>query len=205
MKRFATTCGIGALSLGAAPASADGTATWIWEVTTPNGDNIVDPGESAFIKLAFQMDPDPGDELIGMAATIHDTISELNGERGEIVDWEVLNFLSSLTGDLTTTDGVNLFFTNAGQLTAFGGVFIDDNPIDVLSFEWEPEPTEEAFLVRYATETEAAVVWEDIGGEDVAVDYPVTEAEIKFFVNDIPAPASALPLAALPVLARRRR
>jgi hypothetical protein len=171
---------------GAARAAlADGTATWLWEVTTQDGDRLVEPGETATVTLSLLMESFDFEHAI-IAAAIFDTLGDDGAANGHIADWEVLNGLDGLTGDLTTTDGVSLFNTNAGQLSI--EVFTTDNPVAVLTFQWQPLVSAD-FDVGYTTHSElfdlphTVVVWEydeHAHEAEEAVVYPVVEAAITF-------------------------
>ena len=67
-----------ALAGATTPALADGplqgTATWLWDVTTQNGDAIVEPGETATVTISMLIEPDPGSPPNAMiAAAVFDT------------------------------------------------------------------------------------------------------------------------------------
>jgi len=192
---------------GAAPALADGTATWLWDVTTQDGDAIVEPGETATVTLSLLMEPFPGEaESEAISAAIFDTLGDAGAYKGQILDWQILNDLDNLTGDLTTTDGSSLYNTNAGQLTVFTGPFTSDNPVDVLQFEWMPVESG-AFEVGYLTDsyTEGAHtvrVWEFNDDDAESVVYPVSEAMIEFSV--VPGPGGVVVAGALLGWRRRR-
>lgn len=193
------------VSIGAiAPlASAQGTGIWLWEVNTDNGDAIVEPGETANITLSVHLIPNPPQPFVALAATVFDTLGGMNASKGQIVGWEVHNNLADLTGDVTTTDGVSLFGTNAGQLTVFGP-FVSDNPIDVMTFQWAPDDLG-TYTVSYMTDTDNMTAWQ---GEDkdsaMAVTYAVAEAAISFQVVPSPGPAALGALAAAVFIRRRR-
>jgi hypothetical protein len=198
-----------ALATFAAPTLADGTATWLYDITTQDGDAIVEPGETASVTLTLLMNPNPGDaEYVGIGIAIFDTLGGANAANGQILGWQYHYNLGDLYGDLTTTDGVNLYNTHAGQLAgAFTGPFTSANPIDVLTFEWQPLVAGH-YDVAYSTESDAdgphtVKVWEFIDDEETLATYPVTEAAITFTV--IPAPATAILLAAAGATRRRRR
>jgi hypothetical protein len=193
------------------PTLADGplqgTATWLYDVTTQDGDALVEPGETATITLSVLMELAPDDgPYLAFAASIFDVLGAAGAEQGHILGWQVLNHLADLTGDLTTTDGVSLFNINAGQLTGSYD-FSDDNPIDVITFEWAPDSYTD-LEVAYDTTTDYngpyIYVWqgEDYWVADIAA-YPVTEAAITFTV--IPAPATAILFATAGATRRRRR
>lgn len=179
------------------PALADGVAYWLYDVKTPGGDSIVEPGETATVTLSLLMEPDPGfGPFVAIAATVFDVLGDDAAANGHILGWEYHNALDQLTGDQATSDGVSIFNVQAGQLTTFGP-FSSDNPIDVLTFEWAPVE-DGPFTATYNTRSvykdhlfHEVAVWE---GEDKdsakAVHYPVAEAAISITV--VPAPPAAL-------------
>ena len=198
-----------ALTALTTPTLADGTATWLYDITTQDGDAIVEPGETASVTLTLLMNPNPGDaEYVGIGIAIFDTLGGANAANGQILGWQYHYNLGDLYGDLTTTDGVNLYNTHAGQLAgAFTGPFTSANPIDVLTFEWQPLVAGH-YDVAYSTESDAdgphtVKVWEFIDDEETLATYPVTEAAITFTV--ILTPATAILLAAAGATRRRRR
>ena len=81
-------------------AQADGTGIWLWEVTTDDGDAIVEPGETASVLLSMHMLPNQGFNVVGISATIWDTLGMANADKGQIVDWEIHNSLGDLTGPI---------------------------------------------------------------------------------------------------------
>jgi hypothetical protein len=201
-----------ALAGATTPALADGPlqgpATWLWDVTTQNGDAIVEPGETATVTISMLIEPDPGSPPNAMiAAAVFDTLAATSS--GHIVGWKVLNFLEELTGDLTTTDGVNLFDTHAGQLSVQYQTL--DNPVDVFTFDWQPNeyaPLTEIYTThsRLDDQEHVAIVWEYVdhpGKDGLTAVYPITEAEISISV--IPTPATSLLLAAAAAPRPRRR
>jgi uncharacterized protein (TIGR03382 family) len=158
------------------------------------------PGESTTVTLSATMAG--GDEFVALAATIFDTVNTNGAGLGGITGWQVLNDLEMLTGDLTTTDGVSLFGTNAGQLTVFGP-FTSANPVDILEFTWTSNGA--VGDVAYATNTSAAVLW--IGADKdtaVSVDAQWTDADFKWTVVPTPASAALLGLGGLALVRRRR-
>jgi hypothetical protein len=189
----------------AAAARADGISYWLADVTTDDGDALVEPGETASVTLTMLMETYPGDgPFAAFCAAIFDVLGDDGAAGGHILGWEYHNSLNELTGDLATTDGVSIYFVNTGQLTTFGP-FASDNPIDVFTFHWAPDEYT-PFEATYTTDTDyegnrSMLVWE---GEDKetahAVEYPVVEAGITITV--VPAPISAAPLL---LLTRRRR
>lgn len=199
--------GIGLVGVAACTAAhaQEDSATWLWEVTTQDGDATVEPGETATITISLFMDVDVGKgEEIALHAATFNTLGGKGAAKGGIQGWEILNDLYSLTGDLTTTDGVSLFGTNVGQCLPPQYVPCDlDNPIDVLAFEWSTDDYAE-YDVHYATDTQVVVVVKDVfgsGEEFVQVD--AIEASIVFDV--IPTPSGVLVLVLAPVAIVRRR
>lgn len=193
-----------AMLLAGTPAFADGTATWLWNVTTQDGDAIVEPGETARITLSLLMQPGDG-PFIAFATAVFNTLGTTNADKGTIVDWDFPERHLTLVGDTTTTNGVSLFETTVGQLTV-GGPITSANPIDILTFEWAPsiyEPLDVAYETdSWQPEPHTITVWE---GESkptaINVVYPVTEAAVVFTV--IPAPPTIL-LFTIFTLPRRR-
>jgi hypothetical protein len=172
--------------------------TWLADVEHP----VIDPSKgitTQTVTLSVLMEFDAPWVVIDY--TIFDTIGALNADLGHITEWKVLNDLADLTGDLTTTDGVSLFGTNAGQLCLFGPC-TSDNPVDVLRFTWEVDRAG-AYDVTYLTDTSIAYAW--IGeNQDVAKPFEadiLNEVVVTWKV--VPAPA-ALALG-VPLLMRRRR
>jgi len=160
------------------------TAVWSGVVTTDDGDAVVEQGESATVTLSLDFDPDVGGDLRGLAATIFDTLGGAGADSGQLTSWQLLNDLDSLTGDLTQTDGISLFETNAGQLTKFGS-FSDADPIDVLQFEWAPDALEGA-IASYSTNTHFLLAWEDsfVFDDTFAKVILPTDASIDIQVSD---------------------
>jgi hypothetical protein len=196
-------------STAASASAQEYVGTWTWTVSTDNEDAIVEPGESATILLSINFSPDVGDEgmtgerVSGLGKATFNTLGGANSERGSIGSWHVKNNLADKTGDLTTTDGVSLFGTNAQQ--GLGQLFISDDPIDVLEFEWSTDDYS-GYLVTYTTSMlEPLLVWE--GHEDgefgELVDWSHIEAEIHFTV--VPAPTSTLAMLLGASLVTRRR
>jgi hypothetical protein len=191
---------------GAAAAQED-SATWLWDVTTQDGDSIVEPGETATVTLSLLMEVGAGKgEEIALHAAVFDTLGGDNGANGGIKVWEVLNNLDALTGDLTTTDGISLFGTNAGQcLPPQYTPCILDNPIDVLAFEWATDDFG-PYSVEYATATVGVVVVTDLFGvNEQFIEVEVAEALISFQVVPTPPAAPVIAFAMGACSFRRRR
>jgi hypothetical protein len=190
----------------------DGRATWLWEVTTDNGDSIVEPGESAQVSLMLDMDPDvnyPDGPVLGLGGVAFDLLGDSGAANGHVTDWQVNPYLIALTGDLTTTDGVSLFGVTAVQFTIV--VFSPDDPIDVLTFSWEPSMGG-SYSVEYDSSSwnpivvppqqDHAAIWTGTMESSFLVPWPVTEAAISF--NVVPTPSTLLALGLTTVLLGRR-
>jgi len=156
--------------------------TWI---ATPKGPTDVMAGEPITWTLSALMTAAEGEVVVGIAASIFDVLSSVNGEKGEITSWTKLNGLDKLVGDHETTDGYQLFGVWVHQLTDFGP-FTDANPVDVLEFTWVSNDPG-AFNVVYTTSTIDAVVWVgEPGGAPMdahAIHPPVTEATMHWTLN----------------------
>jgi hypothetical protein len=197
------------LTLAAAvPAHVACAQTWDWLATVDNP--VLDPSEGVTtqtVTLSVAMVYDTPFYILG--AAIFDTLGALNADYGQITDWKVLNNLADLTGDLTTTDGVSLYNTNAGQICATFGPCTTGNPIDVLEFTWQLNDDVELDApveVNYVTLTRNASIMagQDQNDHDVIPVETIIEAFVPWTI--LPAP-SALALAALtaPTLVRRPR
>jgi len=209
---------LGLLTLAAAagtPAHAgeEPSVTWLWEVTTDDGDALVEPGETATVTLSADMEPSVGEPgqtdgfiVVGIGSTIFDTIGGMNADRGGIADWQVLNMLDFQLGDLTTSDGVSLFGTLAGQGPSFNLFFTDDDPVDVLTWSWSTDDFS-GYVVQYETSTEGFLIGEGDEPGDIDDSFlarTVFEAKVEFHVIPSPTAASAI-LFLSPVLLRRHR
>lgn len=187
------------------------TATWTWEVLTDDGDALVEPGETASVTLTMDLTPDAGEgDVLGFGGAAWDTLGSGGALNGQIVDWEILNDLAEVYGDLTITDGVSLFGTVAADLPGVGpDTFFD--PIDVLRFDWVPDVYEESTAV-YDTFT-SSIFTGDAGMVDVflertpgdyeLVQWPVAEAQVAIQV--VPGPGAGLALVLLGLATRCRR
>jgi hypothetical protein len=120
-----------------------------------------------------------------------------------------LHGLDKLNGDTTTTDGVSLFGTTAGQILT--AQFDDSNPLDILRFTWKAADgyliADDGVSVSYATNTHELTMWvgDDFDGA-AAVNVlleQVTEASFGWHV--IPAPGAATIVMATGCLAFSRR
>lgn len=193
----------------AAPAMAqpEVLGTWLWEVTTQDGDALVEPGETATFTLSMDFSPDVGEmgltgEVQGLAAVEFDTLGMLGAELGQILGWEVLNDLDLAKGDVTTTDGISLFGTIAEQPIPF--LVLPDDPIEVIRVEWSPSEYM-SFDVLYNTNTHLLSVFEGDADNLQASEWPVKEAEIAFQVVPVPYTGLLVAMVASPFLTRRSR
>jgi hypothetical protein len=194
-----------AVVLGAAPgamAQAEGQATWLWDVTTQDGDAIVEPGETATVTLSVDMDPDVGDiigdkTVLGFGAAIFDVLGGDGADKGEIIGWEIQNHLDFIAGDTTTTDGTSLFGSTVLQAWGINGIIRDD-PIDVISFEWSPSVFS-VYDVMYSTATHDIPPGQDgevgiyLSTDDWSVSlafWRIDEANVRFAV--VPAPQTGV-------------
>jgi len=165
-------CAAGAL------AGEEPSVTWLWEVTTDDGDALVEPGETATVTLSADMEPSVGEPgqtdgfiVVGIGSTIFDTIGGMNADRGGIADWQVLNMLDFQLGWSWSTDD-------------FSG-----------------------YVVQYETSTEGFLIGEGDEPGDIDDSFlarTVFEAKVEFHVIPSPTAASAI-LFLSPVLLRRHR
>jgi hypothetical protein len=200
MKRFQTV-----VVLGAMPCAAQAqVGTWLWEVTTQDGDAIVEPGESATILLSldFVPDVDPIGPVYGLANVLFDVQGAKNAATGMIPEdpdghpGDVLDPWDDAFYEQQTSDGTSLFGVLAGQ--SFKGIDHDD-PAHILLFEWIPDEYA-AYQVTYETLTEGLAMWVD-PDEQIPVLWDVVEATVVFQV--VPSPGAAV-LILMGVLASRR-
>lgn len=191
---------LGVVGVAGAAQAQTGSATWLSSV------EISDDNTMATVTWSLQMEADT--PFVALSATIFDSLITSGSGLGTVSDWSVKNELDTLTGDLTTTDGENLFNTNAGQLTLFGP-FHSDNPIDVFCFKWTANDGvligDGGDKVVYETSTEALLLW---AGDDkasaTAVDVLGNLTEGMAMWTVVPAPAS-LALIGMGFLASGRR
>jgi hypothetical protein len=200
-------CGAVVAGACASAVAQEDSATWLWDVTTQDGDEVVEPGETATVTLSLLMEVEAGKgEQIALAGVLFDTLGGDNAAIGSVGDWTVLNDLADIFGDLTTTDGVSLFGTFG--VNCFGIQMFPcslDNPIDVLAFEWSTDDYSH-YSVDYTTSTNDAAVWRDLFDEQEFLEVQTNEALISFQV--VPAPATLAICAwviAVPALWRWRR
>lgn len=196
----------------ASSVHAQGEASWSWSITTDDGDEVVEAGESAEITLSVRMMPTDEKKLASIGGAFFDTSGGLNADNGMVTSWLVLNELAMLTGDTTTTDGVSLFGTSASQLYGVDP-FVQENPVDVLRFVWKPD-VYSTYQVEYHTST--ASILNDVnvpGFIDVYTGFEppnfdlelwaIEEAAVQFQV--VPSPMGSLLFLGAFLAARRRR
>jgi hypothetical protein len=203
----------------ATPALAQdgqGVGMWLFDVTTQDGDAIVEPGETATISLFLDMDPSVGEQLpdgsflYAFAAVNLDVLGGANAANGQVLGWEGNDALTQLAGDTGTTDGVSIFGVELGQI----GLGISDfsDPIHLLSFEWEPMKAG-AYGVEYEPTVDALggpgfIVWTWDGQNNNALDtefWAIEPGTVQFQVVPAPALPSVAGLALLTCARRRRR
>jgi hypothetical protein len=193
----------GAISLG----QAQGMGHWISEVTTQDGDAIVEPGETATVSLWMDMDPSVGEmlpdgtRLYGFGTGTIDVLGGLNAEKGQLIGWAINDALDF--GIDGTTDGTSIFGVELGQLLLDPFDFSD--PIFLMSFEWTPTEFS-SFDVSYETDIETfqgpgIIIWKDDGTFE---PWPVDQHSVDFTVVPSPASAAAM-LATLSLCFRWRR
>jgi hypothetical protein len=200
-------CGAVLAGLSSGSLAQDDSATWLWDVTTQDGDSIVEPGETATVTLSLLMEVGAGKgELIAFADTIFDTLGNGQAANGAIIGWQVLNNLDFHPGDTTTTDGVNMFGTSASQCLPPQYTPCNlDNPIDIFAFDWATNDFR-SYSVEYATSTFGLVVVTDIFGDNEQfIDVEVAEALISFQVVPTPPAAPVIAFAMGACSFRRRR
>jgi hypothetical protein len=176
----------------AAFGQAQGVGHWISEVTTQDGDSIVEPGESATVSLWMDMTPSVGEMLpdgtkvYGFGLSTIDVLGGLNAEMGQIIGWAGNNALDDIGND-GTSDGISIFNVELGQLALDPFDFSD--PIFLMSFEWGPTEFT-SFDVSYDFDVETFLgpgitIWKDDGTFEA---WPVDRHSVVFAV--IPSPAS---------------
>jgi hypothetical protein len=194
----ATAC----LGVAATVCAAQESASWFAEL------DVSDDSSSVDVTLWLSMESNT--PFLAFASAIFDTLIEHGEDVGTIVDWEVLNELDALTGDKTTTDGVSLFGTTAGQiLTAH---FTESNPIDILRFTWKAAEgyliADDGVSVSYTTNTDFVILWvgDDFDGA-TTVKVPMENiAEASFGWHVIPAPGTTcIALTSVAIAFSRRR
>jgi hypothetical protein len=205
MKRFQTVVVIGAM-----PCAAQAqVGTWLWEVTTQDGDAIVEPGESASILLSLDFVPDVDriGPIFGFQGSEFDVVGADNAELGMIPDdadghpGDVLDPWDNVFFEQQTSDGTSLFGVLAGQ--SLKGPFSKDDPAHILLYEWIPDAYGE-YQVTYETVTDYVAMWVD-PDEQIPVFWDVVEATVVFQVVPSPGAVGCLAMAGSFGCLRRRR
>lgn len=183
----------------AANAQVNGTVTWLWEVS-----NVIDPGNpSATVTLMLDMSPDVGSPGVTMfGASIHDTIGGANADTGTITGWTLNGLLDNLIGDTTTSNGVDLFNTQLGQIPLLPPNDFSD-PIFMMTFTWETSDFTPR-TVEYSTSTLGGFVFVWTQGDVDGTEWDVA-AEANIAIEVVPAPATAALLGLGGLVATRRR
>lgn len=186
-------------------AFADGTITWLWDVTTANGDSLVEPGETANITLIADLSPDvnfPDGPVLGFAATVFDLLGGSNAQLGVISDWKIIG----IDGLVEQQLDYDLLGVTIAQSTG-QDFFSPADPISLFEFEWTPQ-TYDHYQVSYSTATTLMRAWEGTEEVPFLVDWTSIDASIDFLV--VPSPPSLLLWGTLGIVAvsahtRRRR
>jgi len=203
------------MAVCAQAASAQETATWLWDVTTDDGDALVEPGETATITMSLDMQPDVDWEtVLGFSGATFDVLGSDGAANGSVLDWEILNDLEFASGpDESFLDGASILNIEAAQVP-FGPFKIDD-PLDVLEFHWATDDFGD-YAVTYESSTANWFTDELVEGKvDVLVDpdgdnlgqlalWDAVETSVTFQV--VPAPGGVLVfLIGAGAMVRRRR
>jgi len=196
-------------------ASAQETATWLWDVTTDDGDAVVEPGETATITMSLDMQPgDDWETVLGFSGATFDVLGGDGAANGSVLDWQVLNELDFASGpDESFLDGASILNIEAAQVP-FGPFKIDD-PLDVLEFHWTTDDFGN-YAVTYESSTANWFTDELVEGKvDVLVDpdgdnlgqlalWDAVETSVTFHV--VPAPGGVVVfLVGAGAMVRRRR
>jgi len=201
--------GVSALLCSHAMGQIVGEASWVWEVTTQDGDSVVEPGETAIVDLSIDMEPDvftgPGGPIVvlGLSGALWDLVGQQNASLGTITDWslELDQQQDPKVGDS------DIFGLSAVQIPV-PDTFKHDDPIHVFTFEWTPSEAG-AFSVEYATDTVDDFIYVLTGTvafDDLAVEeWAVNEASIGFEVAPSPGPLGLGAVGIIGALAHRSR
>lgn len=176
---------VGAAATHAAALAAP-TATWVVNVQTTDGDNIIECalGESSVtVTLSIDFMPNVNAKrVLGLSHAVFDVLGGLNAATGNIGTWDVPDDLTVLVGDLTTTDGVSLYGVSVGQLPVFGP-FDPSDPIKVLQFTWTTANCTPR-KVNYKVNTLDLGVWTNPpSGIPQVAPWNVVGGDIVFFVQ----------------------
>lgn len=200
--------GVVVLACGqAAFGQAQGMGHWISEVTTQDGDSIVEPGETATVSLWMDMDPSVGEilpdglEVDAFAGGVIDVIGGMGAAEGTVLGWDVNDSLN--VGQLGTTDGISIF-----DVTVFQPFTLDidaSDPIFLMSFEWSPiEYT--AFEASFAPviSYDEMPFFQIYKGGGFTEFWPATEHSVAIQVVPAPCTMLSVALAAIAITRRRR-
>jgi hypothetical protein len=197
---YGRSAGVLVLACGhAAFGQAQGMGHWISEVSTQDGDSIVEPGETATVKLWMDMNPSVG-EMLPDGTSVHafdagvfDIIGRDGADLGVIQGWQINMYLAA--GMDGSTDGVSIFDVGLVQIPP--NDFSD--PIFLLSFEWEPdayEPFQASYepFVDVPDKGVGFLLWKSDGTNEL---WPADQHEIVISVVPSPSVLAAIGLAAL--------
>jgi len=186
-----------AAGLTGAPALGEEfTGVWTWEVTTDDGDAVVEPGETAAVTLLMDLEPSVGEPGPTEGLVV-------NAANGQIVDWEIPEILLTGPGfDLTETDGVNLFGVSVVQGLGIQTID-DDDPLEIITYFWKTEDYS-SYTVDYVTNTLLLFAWEGELPFETINDFPLEPVEATVAFDVVPAP-STLALLGLLLIQRKRR
>jgi hypothetical protein len=191
--------GLTLLTAPAAFGQAQGMGQWLSEVSTQDGDSIVEPGETATVSLWMDMNPSVGEklpdglEVAGFGLGSFDMLAGPGADMGLAIGWEVSETL--FVENEGTTDGVSIFDVFIGQ--PFHLDMDMSDPIFLMSFEWQPNEYK-LFDAHYTPFVDVPDKMQD-GFLIFAVDqngvgfpqlWPTTDHVIS--VQVVPSPVSAI-------------
>jgi len=191
---------------------------WLWEVTTDDGDALVEPGETAAVTLSVDLDPSVGDPgptpglvVSAFGGAKFDVLGGQNADKGEILGWEYpTEELLFGFGDLATTDGVSIFGVSVAQ-GLFDAPEDTSDPLDILTFFWTTDDFS-TYIVEYMTLTDAIAAWEgefvgDTGETDHSGTVELIPVETSLTFQVVPSPGSTFLMGSLlaSLFGRRRR
>lgn len=194
---------------------------WRFEITTDDGDEIVEPGENAQIRVLADLSPSSGeyDESLGATITgFGDAFFDLQADGGwaggSVTEWNVNPGLLFLYGDTSYLDRADQSIRDITCAQYPGLEFYDErDPIFLLDIAWSPEgdyTPRTASLAAHARPVAQR-------GEEVSSIYarppgwtfddfyivPLVDSSIAFQI--VPAPGSSAMLAIGVGCMRRRR
>jgi hypothetical protein len=190
----------GATCTGSASAQ-DAGAKWLADLT-------IMPDHVDVVLSLSMYSPEPWEGLSGI---MFDVLNQLGAGYGGITEFQILNGLDYLVGPTTINDGDSLLETSIGQAW-WHFQFVPDNPIDIIAFRWEPDPgylvSDDGLPVEYATSLWGkAGIWAGPDDDDESI-YSINISDsledVTFGWSVVPAPATALGLAGVMAIRRRR-